>query len=363
MKKLAMLFAFTALLLTLSHDTECHLFARDRAAVRAQKGDWAGSKGMLQELLIQYPDNAHILYDLGVAAYKLNEFDQAHAYFTSAAHNADKKQLKEQALFNQGNVLFQQKKLQEAIDAYDSVLKINKLNKPAQHNKEVAQKMLDDQKEKEHNQHDQNKEQNDQNKDQNKEENQDKNHNGQEQDKESKKEQSGQQAKQGGDDQGSGQQNKSNAGNRDRSDDNQQNDDRDMNKGKDQEQEGEQGERNQEGEEDSGSKDNARDKASDESQKEDRHDERNDERVDHTKSPSDANEQGDSLEENNMQEQEKEQESFGAQSSADDMLQKLDAHLARVLEEQEKKDADLSKKVIKMQVDKQLAGQSGQNRW
>ena len=86
----------------------------------------------------------------------------------------------------------------------------------------------------------------------------------------------------------------------------------------------------------------------------------NEQEVDHTQTPQKNKQQA--LQEQNTQEPQKEQAGAVAQAQAD-MFKELDARLAHILEQQEEKDAQMSKQIIKMQVNKQLAGQDGQNRW
>src|SRR5438105_3534125 len=86
------------------------LFERDKAAYAGQQGEWDYASGMLTPYVIDHSDDPFVLYDAGVASYKVQEYDHARAYF-DAASVSDKANplLKEQAYFNAGNAAVKQK--------------------------------------------------------------------------------------------------------------------------------------------------------------------------------------------------------------------------------------------------------------
>jgi len=122
------------------------IFDRDRASYAAQKGDWETASSLLAPLTVDDPDKPDLLYDSGVAAFKRSVFEQSESYFknvTKLAHASD--ELKEKAYFNCGNSCVELKKLQDAIDNYESALTINPDNEKTKHNLEVVKKMLENQ--------------------------------------------------------------------------------------------------------------------------------------------------------------------------------------------------------------------------
>ena len=101
-------------------------FGYDRAVSSAQHEQWQQANEQFKQLVTQQPDRPDILYDAGVAAYKVADFDQAHAYFQSAAeHETADRHIKEQAYFNAGNAQVQLKKLKEALMHYDPALMLD----------------------------------------------------------------------------------------------------------------------------------------------------------------------------------------------------------------------------------------------
>jgi Ca-activated chloride channel family protein len=116
-------------------------------------------------------------FNLGDALYKQNKYDEAGKQFleTSASMTDNKK--KSASLYNLGNSLLNNKKVQESIEAYKNSLKINPGNKEAKYNLAYAQDLLKQQQQQQQDQKDKNKEDNkdknkeNQNKDQNKDQN------------------------------------------------------------------------------------------------------------------------------------------------------------------------------------------------
>ncbi len=136
-------------LLTLTFNLHA-IFNYDRAIARAQKNDMQGAQKLLTSVIVDQPDRPDALYDLGVAAYKNKTFDTALSYFNKAATSPSvSPQLGEQATFNAGNAHVQLKQLREAIDAYDRILEKNPDHEPAHHNKEIVKKMMEQEKQKE----------------------------------------------------------------------------------------------------------------------------------------------------------------------------------------------------------------------
>lgn len=79
-------------------------------------------------------------YRKGVALYRAGDFASAEQQFKLANRST----IKTSALFNAGNAQMRQRKWQSAIDSYEAVLAIEPENFAAQHNLEIARKMLEE---------------------------------------------------------------------------------------------------------------------------------------------------------------------------------------------------------------------------
>ena len=119
------------------------------AIALAQQEAWQPTQDQLNALLVDQPDRTDLLYDAGVSSYRLQQFEQAHAYFNSAlTGNSITIDLKKQAHFNLGNTKVALNQLPEAIEQYDEVLKLDPQNEAAQQNQALVKKMLEEQQKK-----------------------------------------------------------------------------------------------------------------------------------------------------------------------------------------------------------------------
>ncbi|MBY0292549.1 MAG: VWA domain-containing protein, partial [Alphaproteobacteria bacterium] len=100
-------------------------------------------------------------YQLGVTHYKAGNFLEAERFFREST----RPEIANKAIYNLGNTLAKQLKLEEAVVAYEKVLKENPDHADAKHNLEIVKKLLEQQK-KQNNQQEQNDPQ-DKDKDQN----------------------------------------------------------------------------------------------------------------------------------------------------------------------------------------------------
>ena len=136
------------LFVVLSSHVVCgYWFGHDRAARAASRGDWQKSREYLNKTLSYSPDNPALLYDAGVAEYKLGNFKQAHDYFMKVQSSNVDASLKEKAYFNNGNAHVSLKEYKEAIDSYNHVLEMNQGNERAARNLAKAQQLLKQQEE------------------------------------------------------------------------------------------------------------------------------------------------------------------------------------------------------------------------
>ena len=116
-------------------------FGYDSAAYSAQQGKWSEARDKFKKLVVDRSQDPALLYDVGVSSFETKEFEQAAAYFKNVVTSPTvSNKLKEQALFNLGNAYVELKKLQDAIDQYREVLRLNPENKRAKHNLEIVKK-------------------------------------------------------------------------------------------------------------------------------------------------------------------------------------------------------------------------------
>ena len=383
-------------------------FGHDRAACAAQKGDWAVAK---KELAGDFnPQKATSLYDMGVASYKTGDISQAAAYFKHAAQQAKKegdRDHEKQAHFNYGNALVEQNRLVDALAAYDAVLSLDAHDERAQHNKAIVQKMLQEQEQDKQEQSNAQEKKNEQSQGQDSQQVQD-NQQGEEsrdsgsqqkgsdgsQDSSAKGEQSkGKSKKDDGTSEGSDgtRQSGQNSGDREQDDGQGDGSDRQQNSGS----------QSKRGRDDSGEASDEREQKEDaktdtnnglgsqnreERKKEGRH--KNNEHDADQQSGVEREQGAQNAARDNQTGDEKdkrehtdplanEQEQFSSfqdtHGSAvaqqddgnrqDDAQQKLQGWLAQVLDEQEQRDAHLSKEMIRAQVSQKMAGHHGQNCW
>ena len=126
------------------------------------------------------PANTRLNYNLGIGLYRLGAYDNAAFNFQQTAMKTKSSLLKERALYNLGNSLFQKEDYENAIKAYEAALKIDPDDEDTKFNLELAKKKL---KEKEQNKDEPNKDNQNQNQQQNKQDQQKQDQDKQNQDK------------------------------------------------------------------------------------------------------------------------------------------------------------------------------------
>ena len=90
-----------------------------------------------QEAAKELPDEPGVLYNLGIAQFKLGQFDKARQALVKATL-ARKPSLKARAFFNLGNAHFQLKQYKEAAAAYRRSLQLNPGHDPSKWNLELS---------------------------------------------------------------------------------------------------------------------------------------------------------------------------------------------------------------------------------
>ena len=355
-------------------------YGHGRAIVSAQKGDWKGAQEHLQATLVHNPDDATVLYDLGVTSYKQNEFDRARVYFEAVTNSKlVPLALQEQAYFNAGNTAVAQKKLPDAVDAYEQVLKINSHNEAARHNLELVKKMLEDQQKKERTnkqekqqdeKKDEKQDQSDQSDGQDKQEQSEQQDKGQEQgnkdgsgNEQQQSEDQEQDQQKGQQQKGSGENKKNKGGKSNKADDQQDGDDAsddDQLKQKEDKAQQDTQDRKQQGKD----KNQAADKQQRE-QQQGSQDKGQREQEKHT----DPSRNGNDTRKQNTKDTKNKQEKGRTDAGTEDATPSQQPQtaeqrwIAQLMEQQEKRDANANKQVIRRAINQKLSGNHGQNRW
>jgi len=135
------------------------------------KADYEDAELSFRKALAKDPLNAVASYNLGLTETELDKNLEAAHFFKKAAKTTDDASLKSKAYFNQGNVWYQKKKYEKAIEAYKDCLRQNPDDEEARYNLALAQMKLKKQQKKNKNKKN-NKKNNKQNKQQQNKQNQ-----------------------------------------------------------------------------------------------------------------------------------------------------------------------------------------------
>lgn len=138
-------------------------FWKKQNAVKAyQVQDYDDALEIFHNLMDQDPYNPEYNYNVGDILYKQKKYQDAQSAFLRAAEKAiPSSKLQEQALFNAANSAYQLEAWLQAVQDYQQVLKINEKNQEAQHNLQLAlyklqeQKMQDEEEKQQNQQQDQ----------------------------------------------------------------------------------------------------------------------------------------------------------------------------------------------------------------
>jgi Ca-activated chloride channel family protein len=137
-----LLFAFCLLPVSTIAQTEKVLIKKGNEAYEKKEYDNAITN--YQQATVKNPANPTAQYNLGNALYKNKKIDEAVQAYDNALSNSSSKEDRSRAYYNKGVVLQNNKKLPECIDAYKNALKLNPQDDDARLN---LQKALQQQKE------------------------------------------------------------------------------------------------------------------------------------------------------------------------------------------------------------------------
>jgi Ca-activated chloride channel family protein len=117
-----------------------------------KNSNFTAAKELYIKALSDNPQNARLNYNLARIIYKENNFKQAENLFKKSIQNNPKNDdLKEKAFYNLGNSYFKQKDYRKAISSYKAALKLNSQDRNGLYNLKLAEKLLQDEKEKKNN--------------------------------------------------------------------------------------------------------------------------------------------------------------------------------------------------------------------
>lgn len=116
-------FALLFSVFRLAAQTENKFIAEGNEAYKLQQFSKAAES--YRQALRENPGNTTAIFNLGNALYKNKQYDEAIKTFEDLQEKTDDKLLRSQAVYNKGVVLTEQKKLEESIDAYKQVLRMN----------------------------------------------------------------------------------------------------------------------------------------------------------------------------------------------------------------------------------------------
>ncbi len=106
------------------------------------KADYETAEHAFRKVLTIDPLNAVAAYNLGLTDIELDKKLEAAHFFKKAAQTAAGDNLKSKAFFNQGNIWYQKKKYDKAVEAYKNALRHNPADEEARYNLALAQMKL-----------------------------------------------------------------------------------------------------------------------------------------------------------------------------------------------------------------------------
>ena len=106
-----------------------------------QEGGYEAALKHFIDAQLDNPEDPEILYNIGNAYYRLEDFESAAKSFESAAAAGDQ-HIRHDALYNLGNANFRRQDFKQAIENYEAVLKIAPDDRDASENLEFTRKMM-----------------------------------------------------------------------------------------------------------------------------------------------------------------------------------------------------------------------------
>ena len=91
---------------------------------------------------IEAPEDIKVKYNIASSYYKMKNYEEAVKGYLDVAATARDAQIEETALYNTGNAMYRQGKLQEAVEYFKKALKLDPEDKDAQHNLEFVREEI-----------------------------------------------------------------------------------------------------------------------------------------------------------------------------------------------------------------------------
>lgn len=110
-----------------------------------ERGNYVESEVEYRRSLEKKPDSYEAAFNLAGALYKQERYADAQNIYQQLAADSSRTENAAMSHYNNGNTEFQQKKYQEAIEAYKNALRLNPDDQQAKFNLAYAKKKLDDQ--------------------------------------------------------------------------------------------------------------------------------------------------------------------------------------------------------------------------
>ena len=165
----------------------------------ASNDDFVSAEMEYRKAISKQPSSIAGIYNLGNSYYQKGNFEEALYRHQQAIENTSSKAEKHKAFHNIGNILMQNKKCKEAVEAFKNALRNNPKDDETRYNLGLAKECAEQQKDQQdENKDDENKDKKDENKDEEKKENED-NKDKEGEDKEDKKDEGDKDKKDGED--------------------------------------------------------------------------------------------------------------------------------------------------------------------
>jgi len=97
---------------------------------------------LLVDAQIEAPENIKLKYNIASSHYKMKNYEEAVKGYMDIAATAQDAGIEEQALYNIGNAMYRQGKLQEAVEYYKKAIELDPEDKDAQHNLEFVREEI-----------------------------------------------------------------------------------------------------------------------------------------------------------------------------------------------------------------------------
>ncbi|MBT6472424.1 MAG: tetratricopeptide repeat protein [Candidatus Marinimicrobia bacterium] len=146
------------------------IFPQDRGQSHYDKKEFDKAQSYYENILLKRENDLSAHFGLGASAYQQKDIERAVESFNQVMES-DNQELQSKALFNMGNILHDQQKLEEALAFYRKSLELNTKDEDARYNYETVKQMLQQQQQQQQQNKDQDKDKKEEKND--KEQNQD----------------------------------------------------------------------------------------------------------------------------------------------------------------------------------------------